>query len=1077
MNEFPPARLRELFEAGHELPPGERAAFVASHCDGQPLLAQRLLAMFASLDQDSFLALPAASAPPLEGPGTVLGPYELLELVGEGGFGVVYRAAQHRPVVREVALKILKPGMDTREVTARFEQERQALARMDHPHIARVLDAGSTASGRPFFVMEFVAGEPIVGYCDRRRLSIAARLELFDQVCRAVQHAHGKGIIHRDLKPSNVLVTEADGRPHGKVIDFGIAKAIAGSGLGASLELTAQRQVLGTLQYMSPEQAEGAADLDTRTDVYSLGVMLYELLTGSTPFRRDELERALFADLRQLLRDQEPPRPSTRITTAADAATVAAQRCLAPRRLSSLLRGDLDWIVMKALEKEPARRYATVDALAADLAAHLAGDPVVAAPPSAGYRLRKLVRRHRRAVVSAGAVVLSLLVGLLAFAYQARATRLERDAARTAQTAEAAQRTAAERSADEAAAINRFLREMLGAAKVRELGREAKVVDALDHAAAKVGRAFEARPAVAGAVHLVLANSYLSLGQLQAAEAQLAAARPLVAAAPGEPSLPFVELLTLTGDLCRQRGDDAGSLAALQQAHTMAQQLPGGPPAGELQLRLDLGNAAARVGEHALAESCLRSALTDALAQGSELPVTQVARNSLAVWLHGRGRLDEAERLYREAVAVGERVLGPDHVDTLTARMNLAAVLRARHQYAAAEPILLAAAAGLQRVYGDEHTTTGDAVRALGVFYQDTGRWAEAVPWFERSIAIQTRQHGAASEAVAEVQAMLAQCMGRIGQADRMVELLEACLANRSQRLGATAAMVMILRVQLANALLATARRADGEAMLRELPAQCEQALGPDAPATIIATNSRAVRLLAERDHAAALPLLERALAAGRRSPHADPRDTVITQLNLAAALRELGRLDEAEQHGREACAELVRVYGPEHPTTAAGRSRYAEILSRLRRLPEAKDQLQQAIAITRRNDAVGQPSFGEDAIALARVHLDSGELELAESCLQDTENVYRQRFGAEHRVLTLAELERGRLLARRQQWAAAVALLEPLAQRLETGLPASRRDHQRACRALVEVYTAWHAAAPAADRAAAAALWQQRAQ
>ena len=355
-----------------------------------------------------------------ERPGTVIDRYTLLEEIGSGGFGSVFLAEQREPVARRVALKVLKLGMDTRQVIARFEQERQALALMDHPHIAKVLDAGSTDAGRPYFVMELVTGEPITGFCDAHGLSLDQRLELFVQVCNAIQHAHQKGIIHRDIKPSNVLVSMHDGEPHAKVIDFGIAKAIE-QPLGGETMHTRLGQFVGTPLYMSPEQSEGSVDVDTRSDVYSLGVLLYELLTGTTPFEAEGSDTTSMSELQRLIREVDPPRPSTRVSTASGTLPrLAAARSTEPRRLRSLLRGELDWVAMKAIEKEPERRYQTANALANDVQRYLAGEPVVAAPPSAAYRLRKFVTRHKGPVVAAAVVALALIGGLAGTLWQSR---------------------------------------------------------------------------------------------------------------------------------------------------------------------------------------------------------------------------------------------------------------------------------------------------------------------------------------------------------------------------------------------------------------------------------------------------------------------------------------------------------------------------------------------------------------------------------------------------------------------------------------------------------------------------------
>jgi serine/threonine protein kinase/tetratricopeptide (TPR) repeat protein len=446
-----PEREEQLFAEAQALPAGERPRFLDDACRGDPAMRERLEELLRAHDSaGGFLEAPPADSgdhpPPgavaaalesalgavgYETPGTRIGRYKLLQKLGEGGCGVVWMAEQEEPVRRRVALKIIKLGMDTKEVIARFEAERQALAMMDHPNIAKVLDAGATDAGRPYFVMELVRGLKITDYCDQHNLSTSSRLELFSQVCHAVQHAHQKGVIHRDLKPSNILVTLHDGVAVPKVIDFGIAKATQGRLTDLTL-FTAFEQFIGTPAYMSPEQAEmSGIDIDTRSDVYSLGVLLYELLTGRPPFDPGSLVQAGLDEIRRIIREVEPPRPSTNLSTLADAdrLTVARLRGTDPARLSLLLRGDLDWIVMRCLEKDRTRRYETANGLAADILRHLRNEPVAARPPSNVYRLRKLIRRNRLAFAATGAVALAMTMGLAVSTWQAvRATRAEHQA-------------------------------------------------------------------------------------------------------------------------------------------------------------------------------------------------------------------------------------------------------------------------------------------------------------------------------------------------------------------------------------------------------------------------------------------------------------------------------------------------------------------------------------------------------------------------------------------------------------------------------------------------------------------------
>ena len=509
-------RLEELFHLASDLPAGEREEFVQRHCAGDAELSDQLLALLEQDDNRTSTFLAGSAMPEAAAVGHRIGRYTLVQLLGAGGMGSVYLARQEEPVQREVALKMIHPGLSSDEIAQRFEIERQTLALMDHSGIAKMYDGGATESGQPYFVMEYVRGLPLTEFCDRHRLSTRARLKLFCRVCNAVQHAHQKAVIHRDLKPGNVLVTEQDGDPVPKIIDFGIARAVAARPSERALSTTTGG-VVGTLLYMSPEQADPrGTELDTRTDIYSLGVILYELLAGMPPFDVSMFENKGFVEAQRILREQDPPVPSARVSTLAAAATstVASQRSTSERQLPRVLSGELDWITMKALEKDRNRRYATAAELQADIERYLGDEPVHAGPPTLSYRMRKFVRRHRVAVSVSAILLVSLVGGVVA-------TSLAWLDANAARQIERELRVQVEAEHEKARAIVEFLNYGLFRGAPVMAGKERTVRELLDLSSPDAKELFRGNPAGEAEVRSLVGRAYLELGEFEPAEAEL----------------------------------------------------------------------------------------------------------------------------------------------------------------------------------------------------------------------------------------------------------------------------------------------------------------------------------------------------------------------------------------------------------------------------------------------------------------------------------------------------------------------------------------------------------------------------
>ncbi len=682
--------------------------------------------------------------------------------------GVVFAARQETPVQRRVAVKLIRPGLDSREVLQRFDLERQALAMMDHRNIATFFDAGTTPQGDPYFVMELVDGEPITEYCDRRRLPLRRRIELFLPVCDAVQHAHQKGLLHRDLKPSNVLVAERDGEPLAKVIDFGIAKALGGSSATRS---TRHGGLVGTPPYMSPEQLRGSADIDTRSDVYALGALLYRLLVGVLPHEIDEETPA--QRLAEILQGTTPPAASHRASALGERlAAVATGRGVAPAALPRQLRGDLDWVLAKALDADRERRYSAVSELAADLRRYLAGQPVTAGPPSRTYRLRKLVRRHRLALAGAALVLASLIGGLVASQLALREARRAR-------------RVAEEQTAV-AEAVSHFLEtDLLGAAKPqREGDRELTLHEVLDRAAASLEKGFDGPPVVEAAVRRSLAEAYWGLGSYDDSLRHRARALSLRRSAQG-PEHPETlrEMVELGVSECRLGHLDAAQ-RLLDQGLPAALRVLGPDDRETLRFRTLEGRIAQGRGDLERSETVFAEVLaaTRRVAADDDLEIARAA-NDLSV-VQGRlgrpGRV-EAQRIVYEAY---RRHYGDDYADTVTALANLAFTIAVQGRLAEAEPLLREVLERRGRILGKTHPRTLQDATALSGLLRRRGRLDESRALAEEAYRGIVAALGDEAFETLQIRTNLARVLRAQGELEPAAAHMRAVVATARRTLG-----------------------------------------------------------------------------------------------------------------------------------------------------------------------------------------------------------------------------------------------------------------------------------------------------
>jgi serine/threonine protein kinase/tetratricopeptide (TPR) repeat protein len=921
---------RTIFLAALDRPAAEWAAYLEAACAGEAGLRRRVEALLnAHAEAGHFLEPPAGVATAAfvprpravdtpaapESAGACVGPYKLLLKIGDGGMGSVWMAEQEYPVKRRVALKVIKAGMDSAQVVARFEAERQALALMDHPNIAKVLDAGTTASGRPYFVMELVRGTAITEFCDQHRLDPRSRLTLFVEVCQAVQHAHQKGVIHRDLKPSNVLVTMYDDKPVPKVIDFGVAKA-TGQPLTTRTLDTGLGGIVGTPEYMSPEQASlDALDVDTRSDVYSLGVLLYELLAGSPPFQRKELERAGLLEILRVIREEEPPKPSTKLSTADALPSLSANRSTEPKRLTGLLPNELDWVVMKALEKDRTRRYETASSFAADINRFLAGEPVGAHPPSRAYRLKKVLRKHKGPVTAAAAVVAALLVGIAGFAWQARVARRERDAAQAERNRATVAEAETRERADELKKVSDFQAQMLGQVDPTRAGRllsdDVRAKHAAGLASAGVPEGERAKRIEAFAVQWNRVNAtdaardFIDRTILKPAVAAIDAQfadQPVVDAA----------LRQALANRYREMGLYGAALPLQERALATRRRVLGEVHPDTLASVLGLGLLLTLQGRLNAAEPCLREGLEKCRrVLGEEHPDTIAGIHDTGLLLERQGKLRDAEPYYREALEKARHSLGEHHRQTLSLIDSLGNLLQSQGQLSAAELYYREDLEKSRRVFGDESPEVSIVLNNMGSLLAAQGKLSDAEPYLREALEVQRRlfgeEHPHTLIAINNLGLLLKQ-QGKLSAAEPYYreaseKFPRVMGAEHQNTLTAINNMGVLLQAQ--------GKLSQAEPYLSEALEKRRRVLGEQHPDTLYSVNNLGSLFNAEGRHAEAAALLAPIEPATRKAFTGGNAYRLARLLvNLGKARTGLGQFAAAETGLLEAHGILVQTRG-----------------------------------------------------------------------------------------------------------------------------------------------------------------------
>ena len=1000
----------------------------------------------ATLDASGSTSFPVGRSSPES---KSIGPYRLLRRLGEGGMGQVWLAEQTTPVRRQVALKLIRAGMYDDSVVQRFQSEQQSLAVMNHPAIAKVFDAGSTADGQPYFVMEYVDGPSITRYCDRKTLKVRERLELFIKMCEGVQHAHQQAIIHRDLKPSNVLVMEVDGKPVPRIIDFGIAKAISSQPIAEQTMFTRVGALVGTPGFMSPEQADpNVLDVDTRTDVYSLGVILYALLTGMLPFEPEEWKKKPFDEVLRQLREEDPPSPSTKLGIEKETAAAAAEtRGTEPKQLVRALQGDLDWITMKALEKDRARRYASAAGLAADIHRYLRDEPIMARPPSTSYQMQKFARRHSALVAGVAAVFVVLVGGIVASTWQAmRASRagqaalVERDRAAVAEQTATQQRdralsaeqaatnernkavAAEEQSVQErnralaekqradgesatAKAVNDFLlNDLLAQASASTQAGpntkpdpDLKVRTALDRAAAQIAGKFQKQPLVEASIRQTIGNTYQDLGLYPDAQREL------------------------------------------EQALDLRRRLLGGTHPATLSSMTDLAALYQAQGKYPQAEALYIKILeVHRRVRGEEHPDTLRDLSNLAALYQVQGKYPQAEVLFTKLLNVQRRLLGEEHPNTLAATNNLAALYLHQGKYAQAESLLTKVVEVLRRTLGEEHPDTLLAMTNLGIAYYGRGRYAQAEGLFTKVLEVQRRVLGEEHPDTLRTMNNLGgvyYSQGKYGQAEALYTKL---LEIQGHVLGEEHPSTLSSMNNLGSLYYSQGKYGQAEALYTKLLEIQRRVLGEEHPETLGSVSNLGSVYYSQGKYAQAEALYAKLLEVQRRVQGEEHPDTLNSMDGLAVVYQGQGKYAQAEDLYTKILDARRRVQGEEHPDMLSSMNGLANLYRSQGKFAQAEALFSKVLDVQRRVLGGEHPYTLSSMDGLAELYQSQGKFGDAEALFSKTLEARRRVLGPEHpnTIDDLASL--GWVRLQQQNYAEAEPLLRSALSSYERTLPDS---------------------------------------